>query len=79
MIDSLDGATRDNKRNQINLALKSIRARFAVEALEVDEEMGIWLIQEWKRQLSVKAEDRDKDYKSIEEYLKFRLVDAGAE
>jgi len=63
----------------MTLALKSVRARFVVEALEKDEEIAEWLIDEWKKQLSVKADDRDKDYSSIEEYLKFRRVDAGAE
>jgi ophiobolin F synthase len=56
-----------------------MQARFAVEALEIDEAIGTWLLQEWKRQFSVGSEERDKEYTSIEEYLKFRIVDAGAE
>jgi ophiobolin F synthase len=59
--------------------MKSMQARFAVEALEIDEAIGTWLLQEWKRQFSVGSEERDKEYTSIEEYLKFRIVDAGAE
>jgi len=59
--------------------MKSMQARFAVEALEIDEVIGTWLLQEWKRQFSVGSEERDKEYTSIEEYLKFRIVDAGAE
>ncbi|TVY73247.1 Ophiobolin F synthase [Lachnellula suecica] len=78
-LDSQDATDRKDKKSQTTLALKSIRARFVVEALENDEELGEWLIEEWKKQLSVKAEERDKDYKSIEEYLNFRRVDAGAD
>jgi ophiobolin F synthase len=59
--------------------MKSMQARFAVEALEIDEVIGTWLLQEWKRQFSVGSEERDKEYTSIEDYLKFRIVDAGAE
>jgi ophiobolin F synthase len=59
--------------------MKSMQARFAVEALEIDEVIGTWLLQEWKRQFSVGSEERDKEYTSIEDYLKFRIVDAVAE
>ena len=59
--------------------MKSMQARFAVEALEIDEAIGTWLLQEWKRQFSVRSEERNREYKSIEQYLKFRIVDAGAE
>lgn len=56
-----------------------MQARFAVEVLEIDEAIGTWLLQEWKRQFSVTSKERDAEYKSIEQYLKFRIVDAGAE
>jgi ophiobolin F synthase len=59
--------------------MKSIQARFAVEPLEIDEAIGTWLLQEWKRQFSVGSGERNREYKSIEQYLKFRIVDAGAE
>lgn len=59
--------------------MKSMHARFAVEALEIDEAIGTWLVQVWKRQFSVKSEERSMEYKLLEEYLNFRLVDAGAE
>ena len=56
-----------------------MQARFAVEALEIDEAIGTWLLQEWKRQFSFGPEGRNTEYKSIEQYLKFRIVDAGTE
>lgn len=56
-----------------------MQARFAVEALEIDEAIGTWLLQVWKRQFSVGSEERATDFKSLEQYLKLRLVDAGAE
>jgi ophiobolin F synthase len=59
--------------------MKSMQARFAVEALEIDEAIGTWLLQVWKRQFSVGSEERATDFKSLEQYLKLRLVDAGAE
>lgn len=55
-----------------------MQAHFAVEALEIDEAIGTWLLQEWKRQFSVGSKERNTEYKSIEQYLKFRIVDAGA-
>ena len=59
--------------------MKSMQAHFAVEALEIDEAIGTWLLQEWKRQFSVGSKERNTEYESIEQYLKFRIVDAGAE
>ena len=59
--------------------MKSIQARFAVEALEMDEVIGPWLVQVWKKQFSVKSEERDREFKTLEEYLNFRYVEAGAE
>jgi ophiobolin F synthase len=59
--------------------MKSIQARFAVEALEIDEAIGTWLLQVWKKQFSIKSEERNKEFKTLEQYLNFRYVEAGAE
>jgi ophiobolin F synthase len=59
--------------------MKSIQARFAVEALEIDEAIGTWLLQVWKRQFSIKSEERNKEFETLEQYLNFRYVEAGAE
>jgi ophiobolin F synthase len=59
--------------------MKSIQARFAVEALEIDEVIGTWLLQVWKRQFSIRSEERDREFETLEQYLNFRYVEAGAE
>ena len=59
--------------------MKSIQARFAVEALEIDETIGTWLLDAWKRQFSIKSEERNREFETLEQYLNFRYVEAGAE
>ncbi|KAJ5041497.1 uncharacterized protein L3040_005082 [Drepanopeziza brunnea f. sp. 'multigermtubi'] len=77
LIGSLDDAGSDKRTGQ-SLALKSLQARFAVQALEMDAPIGSWLLEEWKRQFGVSSEERDAA-KTLDEYLKLRLVDAGAD
>jgi hypothetical protein len=79
LIGSLESTDWENQVSQKSLIMKSMQARFAVEALEIDEAIGTWLLQVWKRQFSVGSEERATDFKSLEQYLKLRLVDAGAE
>ena len=79
MLESLDSAAHDNKDSQKSLIMKSIQARFSVEALEMDEAIGTWLLQVWKKQFSIKSEEREKEFKTLEQYLTFRYIEAGAE
>jgi hypothetical protein len=79
LIGSLESTAWENQVSQKSLIMKSMQARFAVEALEIDEAIGTWLLQVWKRQFSVGSEERTTEFKSLEQYLKLRLIDAGAE
>ncbi|KIN03517.1 hypothetical protein OIDMADRAFT_177678 [Oidiodendron maius Zn] len=79
LLESLESTAQDNKDSQERLIMKSIQARFSVEALEMDEAIGTWLLQVWKKQFSIKSEEREREFNTLEQYLTFRYVEAGAE
>ena len=70
MGDSRKG-TKDHARN------RQLQAKMAVELVSVDKDLGNECIRLWKEMADVFVQIRDMDFKSLDEYLPFRVVDAG--
>ena len=68
--DSRSG-TKDHARN------RQLQAKMAVELVSVDEELGGECMRLWKEMADVFVQIRDLDFKTLDEYLPFRVVDAG--
>ena len=49
----------------------------AVEMMDIDVEQGKECLRLWKEMSDVFVQIRDLDFKTLDEYLPFRVVDAG--
>lgn len=49
----------------------------AVEMMDLDREAGLECLRLWKEMSDVFVQIRDINFKTIDEYLPFRFVDAG--
>lgn len=56
---------------------RQLQAKMAVELLEVDKEQGAECLRLWKEMSDVFVEIRDTDFRTIDEYLAMRAIDAG--
>lgn len=71
MNDYAGSGTKDHVRR------RQLQAKMAVEMLDLDKAQGQECLRLWKEMSDVFVEIRDLDFKIIEDYLHFRVVDAG--
>lgn len=56
---------------------RQLQAKMAVELLDLDKVQGQEVLRLWKEMSDVFVEIRDLDFKKMDDYLHFRVVDAG--
>ena len=56
---------------------RQLQAKMAVELLDMDNEQGKECLRLWKEMSDVFVQIRDLNFKGLDEYLPFRVVDAG--
>lgn len=71
MNDHAASGTKDHVRR------RQLQAKMAVEMLDLDIVQGKECLRLWKEMSDVFVEIRDLNFTKIEDYLHFRVVDAG--
>lgn len=66
-----EGGSKDHVRR------RQLQAKMAVEMMDVDAKQGKECLRLWKEMSDVFVQIRDLDFKTLDEYLPFRVVDAG--
>lgn len=56
---------------------RQLQAKMAVELLDLDKVQGQEVLRLWKEMSDVFVEIRDLEFKEMDDYLHFRVVDAG--
>ncbi|KAJ5641727.1 isoprenoid synthase domain-containing protein [Penicillium lividum] len=68
------GDVRLSARNNVN---RQMQAKMAAELLEIDKEQGQVILGHWKEMSKIFVDIRDREFHGLDDYLKFRAVDAG--
>ena len=68
----------DNKERNPRLGRKQIEAKMALQLETIDKGCCERVMRVWKEMLSTTLRDKDTDFRSLEEYVEFRIVDTGA-
>ena len=72
---TLSGTTNTGSKDHVRR--RQLQAKMAVEMMDVDVEQGKECLRLWKEMSDVFVQIRDLDFKTLDEYLPFRVVDAG--
>lgn len=56
---------------------RQLQAKMAVELIDIDREKGAECLRLWKEMSEVFVKVRDMDFKTLDEYLPVRAIDAG--
>lgn len=71
MNEDAGSGTKDHVRR------RQLQAKMAVELMDLDKVQGKECLRLWKEMSDVFVEIRDLDFKQMDDYLRFRVVDAG--
>ena len=56
---------------------RQLQAKMAVELIDIDQAKGFECLRLWKDMSNVFVQIRDLNFKNLDEYLPFRVGDAG--
>jgi hypothetical protein len=60
------------------LGREQIQAKMILKLTSTDKECAERVLKIWKTMISTTLRDKDKKFRSIEEYVDFRIIDTGA-
>lgn len=69
-IDAQNG-TKDHVRR------RQLQAKMVVELMDIDKKRGEECVRLWQEMSNVFVQIRDLNFKTMDEYLPFRVIDAG--
>lgn len=72
---SLDGDLKTGTKEHVKR--RQLQAKMVVELINIDKEHGRECLRLWKEMSGVFVQIRDLNFKTLDEYLPFRVVDAG--
>ncbi|KAI1771877.1 isoprenoid synthase domain-containing protein [Hypoxylon cercidicola] len=72
---TLDGNASAGSKDHVTR--RQLQAKMVMELMEVDKEQAKKCLRLWKEMSNVFVEIRDMDFTALDDYLKFRVVDAG--
>jgi hypothetical protein len=68
-----------SKSVQSIMGTKQMQAKMILNLLEIDEECAQRVLKTWKTMVSTTAKrDKTKSFQSLEEYIRYRIIDTGA-
>lgn len=73
-LDVDQGCTAASKNR---IRRRQLQAKMAVELLDIDEEKGTECLQLWKEMSDSFVQIRSMQFKTLDEYLSLRVIDAG--
>lgn len=77
LTEGLDETETLNNGTKKHVRRRHLQAKMAVEMMDIDREQGQECLRLWKEMSEVFVQIRDLDFKKLDEYLPFRVVDAG--
>lgn len=72
---TLDGEVSAGSKDHVRR--RQLQAKMVMELMEVDKEQAKKCLRLWKEMSEVFVQIRDMDFTTMDDYLKFRVVDAG--
>lgn len=72
---SLSGDTGTGSKDHVKR--RQLQAKMVMELMEIDKEQAQECLRLWKEMSDVFVQIRDMQFTALDEYLKFRVVDAG--
>jgi len=67
-----------NPENNPALGRKQIEAKMALKLELTDKKCAERVMRVWKEMISTTLRDKDREFRSLEEYVEFRIIDTGA-
>ncbi|RBQ68210.1 hypothetical protein FVER14953_21058 [Fusarium verticillioides] len=74
---TLEGDTSRGPKSKDHVQRRQLQAKMVMELMEVDKEQAKETLRLWKEMSEVFVQIRDMKFTVLEDYLKFRVVDAG--
>ncbi|UZP36774.1 hypothetical protein NXS19_004590 [Fusarium pseudograminearum] len=74
---TLAGDTSHGPKSKDHVQRRQLQAKMVMELMEVDKEQAKETLRLWKEMSAVFVQIRDMKFTVLEDYLKFRVVDAG--
>ncbi|KAG5779560.1 hypothetical protein H9Q73_006783 [Fusarium xylarioides] len=74
---TLEGDTSRGPKSKDHVQRRQLQAKMVMELMEVDKEQAKEALRLWKEMSEVFVQIRDMKFTVLEDYLKFRVVDAG--
>lgn len=77
LVEGLDLDDEGVKGTKAHIKRRQLQAKMAVELLDLDRNKGLECLRLWKEMSDVFVSIRDVDFRTLDDYLPFRFVDAG--
>ncbi|KAJ4007490.1 geranylgeranyl pyrophosphate synthetase [Fusarium irregulare] len=74
---TLDGDTNRGPKSKDHVQRRQLQAKMVMELMEVDKEQAKETLRLWKEMSDVFVQIRDMKFTVLDDYLKFRVIDAG--
>lgn len=74
---TLEGDTSGGTRAKDHVKRRQLQAKMVMELMEVDKVQAKETLRLWKEMSDVFVQIRDMEFTGLDQYLKFRVVDAG--
>jgi hypothetical protein len=68
----------ETSSSDVKMKRKQLQAKMMLRLTSTDESCAERVLKVWKTMLSTTLKDKTKTFNTLEEYLKFRIVDTGA-
>jgi hypothetical protein len=68
----------ETSSSDVKVKRKQLQAKMMFRLTSTDERCAERVLKVWKTMLSTTLKDKTKTFNTLEEYLKFRIVDTGA-
>lgn len=73
----MEGDTSRGPKSKDHVQRRQLQAKMVMELMEVDKEQAKETLRLWKEMSDVFVQIRDMKFTVLDDYLKFRVVDAG--
>ncbi|KAF7186012.1 Ophiobolin F synthase [Pseudocercospora fuligena] len=77
LVEGLDLDDEGVSGTKAHIKRRQLQAKMAVELIDLDREKGLECLRLWKEMSDVFVSIRDVNFRTLDEYLPFRFVDAG--
>lgn len=77
LTEGLDLSHEAKAGTKDHIRRRQLQAKMAVELIDIDKDKGAECLRLWKEMSEVFVKVRDMDFKTMDEYLPVRAIDAG--